>query len=164
MELLMPGLGLIFWMTVSFGFVLLILKKYAWRPILQVLNQREKHLAKSFSDAKRIEYEMSQLATLKTDKVAEAKKTYEEITAKARADAEKIIEEAKEKAREEASIIAEKADEMINSYKKEAMEEIKGQLSALSLDIAEKVLKEEFSDRERNARYVNKLLDKVTVN
>ncbi len=164
MELLMPGLGLIFWMTISFGFVLLILKKYAWRPILHVLNQREKHLAKSFSDAKRIEYEMSQLATLKASKVAEAEMTYEEITARAYADAEKIIEKAKEKAREEARLITEKTDELINTYKKEAMEEIKGQLSDLSLDIAEKVLKEEFSDRERNARYVNKLLEEVTVN
>ncbi len=160
----MPGLGLIFWMTISFGFVLLILKKYAWRPILHVLNQREKHLAKSFSDAKRIEYEMSQLATLKASKVAEAEMTYEEITARAYADAEKIIEKAKEKAREEARLITEKTDELINTYKKEAMEEIKGQLSDLSLDIAEKVLKEEFSDRERNARYVNKLLEEVTVN
>lgn len=164
MELLMPGLGLIFWMTVSFGFVLLILKKYAWKPILNVLNQREKKLAKAFSDAKRIEYEMSQLAVLKTDKVAEAEKLYEEITAKAHAEGERIIESAKEKAREEARIISEKTDEMINKYKKEAMMEIRSQLSALSLDIAEKVLNEEFSDRERNTRYIHKLLEEVAAN
>jgi len=160
----MPGLGLIFWMTVSFGFVLLILKKYAWKPILNVLNQREKKLAKAFSDAKRIEYEMSQLAVLKTDKVAEAEKLYEEITEKAHAEGERIIESAKEKAREEARIISEKTDEMINKYKKEAMMEIRSQLSALSLDIAEKVLNEEFSDRERNTRYIHKLLEEVAAN
>ncbi len=164
MELLMPGLGLIFWMTVSFGFVLLILKKYAWKPILHVLNQREKKLAKAFSDARRIEYEMSQLAVLKTDKVAEAEKLYEEITAKAHAEGERIIVAAKEKAREEARIIGEKSDEMIEKYKIEAMMEIRSQLSALSLDIAEKVLNEEFSDRERNTRYIHKLLEEVATN
>ncbi len=164
MELLMPGLGLIFWMTVSFGFVLLILKKYAWKPILHVLNQREKQLAKSFSDARRIEYEMSQLAVIKSTRIAEADKMHSEITAKARLDAEKIIEEAKQKAMEEARIISEKADEMVEAYKKQAMLEIRGQLSSLSLDIAEKVLQEEFSDRSRNASYVNKLLEKVAAN
>ncbi len=164
MELLMPGLGLIFWMTIAFGFVLLILKKYAWTPILNVLHERENKLAQSFSDAKRIEQELSQLAVLKTTKIAEAEKKYNEITAKAHLDAEKIIEEAKEKAREEARLITEKTDEMVEAYKQEAMREVKSQLSALSLDIAEKVLLEEFSDKKRNARYVDKLLDEVVMN
>ncbi len=164
MELLMPGLGLIFWMTVSFGFVLLILKKYAWKPILNVLNKREKELAKSFSDAKRIEYEMSQLATIKTTKIAEAEKIHDQIIAKAKEEAEAIVIEARERAREEARIIAEKSDELIENYKKAAILELKNQLSALSMDIAEKIINEEFSDRERNARYVNKLLKSVAEN
>lgn len=164
MELLMPGLGLVFWMTIAFGFVLLILKKYAWIPILNVLQERENKLAQSFSDAKRIEQEMSELATLKTEKIAEAEKEYNEITAKAQTEAERIIEDAREKAREEARLITEKADELVESYKQEAMREVKNQLSALSLDIAEKVLLEEFSDKKRNARYVNKLLDEVVMN
>jgi F-type H+-transporting ATPase subunit b len=164
MELLMPGLGLVFWMTIAFGFVLLILKKYAWTPILNVLQERENKLAQSFSDAKRIEQEMSELATLKTEKIAEAEKVFNEITAKAQTEAERIIDDAKEKAREEARMIKEKADELVESYKQEAMREVKNQLSALSLDIAEKVLLEEFSDKKRNARYVNKLLDEVVMN
>ncbi len=160
----MPGLGLVFWMTMAFGLVLYILKKFAWKPILYVLNEREKQLAKSFSDAKRIEYELTQLDAVKTTKMAEAQKIREEVIAKAHTEAEKIVAEAKEKAREEARIIAERADELIATYKKQAMEEIKGQLSMLSLDIAEKVLKEEFSDRSRNARYVNRLLEEVGKN
>ena len=160
----MPGLGLIFWMTLAFGLVLYILKKFAWKPILQVLNEREKQLEKSFSDARRIEYELTQLDAVKTTKMAEAEQIREEVIAKAHADAEKIVAEAKEKAREEARIIAQKADELIAIYKKQAMEEIKSQLSVLSLDMAEKVLKEEFSDRSRNARYVNKLLEEVGKN
>jgi F-type H+-transporting ATPase subunit b len=164
MELLMPGLGLVIWMTIAFGIVLLILKKYAWTPILNVLQERENKLAQSFSDAKRIEQEMSELATLKTEKIAEAEKVFNEITAKAQTEAERIIDDAKEKAREEARMIKEKADELVESYKQEAMREVKNQLSALSLDIAEKVLLEEFSDKKRNARYVNKLLDEVVMN
>ncbi len=164
MELLMPGLGLIFWMTVAFGVVMIILKKYAWKPILNVLNQREAKLAQSLVNAKRIEMEMAQLAELKTAKVAEAEQVYNHKTAKAHEDAEKIIDQAREKARLEAKDIMGRADELIESYKKEAMREIQSQLSALSLDIAEKVLHEEFSDRERNARYVKKLLDQVVEN
>ena len=164
MELLMPGLGLVFWMTVAFGFVLLILKKYAWAPILNVLHERENKLAQSFSDAKRIEAEISQLAVMRTEKIAEAEEKHKEIVSKAQIDAERIIEEAREKARQEARLITEKADEMVEAYKQEAMREVRSQLSALSLDIAEKVLLEEFSDKQRNARYVNKLLDEVVMN
>lgn len=164
MELLMPGLGLIFWMTVAFGLVLIILKKYAWKPILNVLNQREAKLAQSLANAKRIEKEMASLAEMKTAKVAEAEQIFNETTKKAHAEAEKIIEEAREKARLEAKEIMDRADELTEAYKKEAMREIQSQLSALSLDIAEKVLHEEFSDRDRNARYVKKLLEQVVEN
>ena len=164
MELLMPGLGLVFWMTVAFGCVLYILRKYAWKPILEVLNERENLLANSFKDAKRVEYEMSQLAAVKTEKLAEAEKACEEIIARANKDAEGIVEEAREKAREEARILSENAEEMAKKYKREAMQEIRDQLSALSIDLAEKILKEEFSDKQRNAVYVSKLLDEVALN
>ena len=164
MELLMPGLGLIFWMTLAFGCVLYILRKYAWKPILEVLNERENLLAKSFKDAKRVEYEMSQLAAVKTEKLAEAEKAREKIIARAQKDAEGIVEEAREKAREEARLLSENAEEVANKYKREAMQEIRDQLSALSVDLAEKILKEEFSDKQRNATYVSKLLDEVALN
>ncbi len=164
MELLMPGLGLIFWMTVAFGIVLFILKKYAWKPILQVIYAREQQMEKSFSDAKRINHEMSQLEAMKSTKIAEADTAYEEIIAKARADAETIIAEAKDRAHDEAREIGEKAEELIKQYKDEAFRQIKSQISRLSMDIAEKVLTEELSDRERNSHYVRKLLDEIEVN
>ena len=164
MELLMPGLGLVFWMTVAFSIVLYILRKYAWGPILEVLYERERQMAKSVSDAKRIEHELAGLDEIKRVRMADAEQYGEELKSKARLEAEQIIELAREKAREEARLIAEKADELVASYKREALREIKGQLSSLSLDMAEKVIREEFSDRERNARYVGKLLDEVAVN
>lgn len=164
MELLMPGMGLIFWMTLAFGCVLYILRKYAWKPILEVLNEREKFLAKSIEDAKRIEHEMTQLATVKTEKLTEADYARAEIIARAKADAERIVEEAKEKAGEEARRLSVDAEKMVKKYKREAMQEVKDQLSALSVDLAEKILKEEFSDKKRNDIYVRKLLDEVTAN
>ncbi len=164
MELLMPGLGLIFWMTVAFGTVLIILKKYAWKPVLSVLNAREKQLAKSFSDARRIEHEMAQLATVKTEKIAEAEKAYEDILGRAQADARKIIADARQKAEDEAREIEEKTEEIMQQYKEDAFRKIKGQISSLSIEIAEKILLEELSDRERNSRYVSSLLDKIEVN
>ncbi len=164
MELLMPGLGLIFWMTVAFGIVLFILKKYAWKPILQVMYAREQQLEKSLSDAKRISYEMSQLETMKSKKIAEADKAYEEIIAKAHSQAGSIISEAREKAQDEAREIGQKTAELMEQYKAEAFRQIKSQISTLSMDIAEKVLKEELSDRKRNTLYVSKLLDEIEVN
>ncbi len=164
MELLMPGLGLIFWMTVAFGFVMLILKKYAWKPILKVLHEREIKLAQSFSDARRIEQEMSQLEVRKQAKIQETDILCQEMTARAKAEADRIIEEAREKALAEARVITDQADEMVQAYKLQAMEEVRSQLSTLSLDIAEKILEEEFSDRDRNARYVDKLLTDMVMN
>ncbi len=164
MELLMPGLGLVFWMTIAFGIVLYVLKKYAWGTILEVLYERERQLARSLSNARRIEQEMAGLEELKMVKVADVEKQCEELKARARLEAEQIIEQARETAREEAKIIAGKTDELVAAYKRAALREIKGQLSSLSLDMAEKIMQEEFSDRERNARYVGKLLDKVDHN
>ncbi|MFO7874459.1 MAG: F0F1 ATP synthase subunit B [Bacteroidales bacterium] len=164
MELLMPGLGLIFWMTIAFGLVLYILKKFAWRPILQILNERQKQLDKSFRDARKIEKEMQHLDKVRTEKMAAAEKEHEAIVARARSQADQIMEEAREKGREEARQITDEAERIVDSYKQQAIQQVKNQLSALSLDMAEKILREEFSDRERNARYVNKLLDEVGTN
>ncbi len=164
MELLMPGLGLIFWMTLSFGLVLYVLKKYAWGPILGMLDERERNLAKAKSDARRVAHELSQLDALKSARVVEADRIFAETTAKAREEADIIVQQAREKAREEARLIVEQTDALLETYKKQAMREIRSQISVLSMDMAEKILQEEFSDKERNARYVNKLLDELQLN
>ncbi len=160
----MPGLGLIFWMTIAFGLVVYILKKFAWKPILLMLQERERQLVKSQSDARRIEMEMTQLSQLRARKLAEGEKLVEQMTIEAHSKAEAILEEAREKAREEARIIISRADETVEAFKKEAMQEIRAQISSLSIDMAEKILEDEFSDRDRNTHYVDMLLDKLVLN
>ncbi len=160
----MPGLGLIFWMTIAFGLVVYILKKFAWKPILLMLQERERQLVKSQSDARRIEMEMTQLSQLRARKLAEGEKLVEQMTIEAHSKAEAILEEAREKSREEARIIISRADETVEAFKKEAMQEIRAQISSLSIDMAEKILEDEFSDRDRNTHYVDMLLDKLVLN
>jgi len=164
MELIKPGLGLIFWMTVSFGMVLLILRKFAWQPILANIRARERTIARSLINARRMEEEMLGLEKLKAEKAAEIEKLAREMMLQANMEAEKIMDESRKKALDEAAKILDDANGVIESQKKAAMMEIKDQVASLSVEIAEKVLQEEFSDKEKSSRYVHQLLEKVMLN
>jgi len=164
MELIKPGLGLIFWMTVSFGMVLLILRKFAWQPILANIRARERTIARSLINARRMEEEMLGLEKLKAEKAAEIEKLAREMMLQANMEADKILDESRKKALDEAAKILDDANGVIESQKKAAMMEIKDQVASLSVEIAEKVLQEEFSDKEKSSRYVHQLLEKVMLN
>ncbi len=164
MELLSPGLGLIFWMTLSFGIVLLILRKFAWAPILWTIREREREIAISLRNAQHIKRELEELETLKKQKVAEADKQHQELLVRAKTEAENVLREARIKAGDDAHQLLENARNAIEVQKKSAMLEIKHQIASLSVDMAEKVLQEEFSDKEKNTRFVNGELEKVILN
>ena len=164
MELIKPGLGLIFWMTISFIMVLLILRKYAWQPILSNVRARERTIARSLINAKRIEEEILHLEKLKLVRVAEAEKVAGNMLKQASADAGIILKQARDKALEDAAKILDNASAIIENQKKAALRDIKSQVASLSVELAEKVLQEEFSDREKSTRYVHQLLDKVALN
>lgn len=164
MELIEPGLGLIFWMTVSFSLVLVILRKYAWQPILANIRTRERKIAKSLINARKIDEDLQKMEKLKTEKVAEAEKTAREMLQEANNEAGAIVEQARKKALKEASKIMDEANKTIEAQKHAALLAIKSQVADLSLELAQKVLQEEFSDVEKSNRYVHQLLDKVMLN
>lgn len=164
MELVTPGIGLIFWMTLSFGLVLFILRKFAWTPILGTIKERENFIAQSLENSKKIEREMEELEATKEKMILKSKKDADEIIHQAKLDGEKIIADAQENAREEATKIVDAAKNSIDSQRKMVENEIRQQIIALSVEMAQKVLKEEFADQQKKSEYVSKLLDDMKLN
>lgn len=164
MELVSPGIGLIFWMTLSFGIVLFILGKFAWKPILKSLHEREDSIDEALNTANKAREDMKQLKFDNEALLKEAKGERDAILHDAREIKDTIIEESKIKANEEANRIIESAKEAIQHEKLAAITDLKNQVATLSIEIAEKILKEELSEDKKQEEYVQKLIDEVEIN
>jgi F-type H+-transporting ATPase subunit b len=164
MELITPGLGLIFWMTLAFLFLVFVLGKYAWKPILQMLKERETSIHEALNAANKAREEMKQLQFSNEQLLQEAKNERDAILNEARKIKEKLIEEARIKAGEEASRIVEGARASIQNEKMAAMTELKNQIAENSLTLAKFILKRELSDPKKQEEYVQELLKEVKFN
>ena len=164
MQLVQPGIGLIFWMTLSFSILLYILAKFAWKPILKGLKERESSIDEALNAAEKAKEEMKMLKADNEQLLKEAREERDEILRAARKVKEDIIEDAKVKASAEADKIVEAAKESIHIEKRAVLADLKNQLATLSIEIAEKVLKEELADMERQKKLVKKLVDDVNFN
>ncbi|MBW6478526.1 MAG: F0F1 ATP synthase subunit B [Bacteroidales bacterium] len=164
MELVTPGIGLIFWMTLSFGLVLFILRKFAWRPILSTIKEREAYIAGSIRDSKRIQRELAELDTTKEKLLVQAREKADELLQQAKREGEIVINKAQQQAREEASKIIEAAKNSIHAERKAAEREIRKQIVNLTVDMTRRVLQDEFSDVGKNNQYVEKLLEDIQLN
>jgi F-type H+-transporting ATPase subunit b len=164
MELVTPGLGLIFWMTLSFAILLYILGRYAWKPIMKMIKEREDSIEDALQTAEKTKLEMANLQVSNEKLLKEAKEERELLLREARKVKENIINEAKQKATSEAGIIIENARQTILNEKMAAITELKNQIATLSIEIAEKVLSAELSDKEKQNQFINKLLNEVKLN
>ena len=164
MDLITPDIGLLFWMLVSFTTVLVILKKLAWKPILDALKEREQSIKISLGDAKKAREEMVILKTKNEEILKETHSERDQILKEARDIKNNMISEAKAKAKEEADKVLHQAREEINNEKKAAIAEIKSQVASLSIEIAEKILKTELSEDNKQKALINNLLDDVQLN
>jgi F-type H+-transporting ATPase subunit b len=164
MELVTPGLGLIFWMALSFGIVLFILRKFAWKPILKSLHDREDSIDEALNTANKAREDMKQLKFDNESLLKEAKEERDAILKDAREVRNTIIEDSKEKANDEANRIIESAKESIQNEKMAAITDLKNQIGVLSIEIAEKILKAELSEDIKQKEYVQKLIDEVKIN
>ena len=158
MKLVTPDIGLLFWMLVSFSIVLFLLKKYAWKPILNSLKERETSIADALNSARKAKEEMAALKSDNEKSLAEARNDRDKILKEARDAKDAIINEAKTKATVEADRLLKIAHEGIQNEKMAAITELKNQVAALSLEIAEKILKEELSSEEKQRQLVNAYL------
>lgn len=164
MELVQPGIGLIFWMTIAFGLLLWILAKFAWKPIMKGLKEREDTIDEALNQANKAREEMKELKFSNEQLLKEAKEERDAILRDARKVKESIIEESKEKANEEANRILENAKDSIQYEKLAAIHEMKNELASLSIEIAEKILKEELSSKEKHQKLIERLINDVSKN
>ncbi len=142
------GVGLFFWMIILFIALLFLLKKLAWKPILQAVEEREEGIRKSLEEAEKARKEMQNLTAHNEKVMKEARLEREAMLKEARAIYDKTVEESKEKARLEYQKILEDAKKDIEAEKQAAITEMKKKVAELSIDIAEKLLKKELSSEE----------------
>jgi len=164
MNLVMPEFGLFFWMMVSFGIVLFILKKFAWKPILNALREREESIDKALRSADRAKEEMAALKADNERILKEARIEREMMLREAKAMSDKIVSDAKQKSLEEADKIIETTRQNIETEKMAALGDIKKQIALLSVKIAEKVLRDKFADPAQQKAYVDKLIEEINLN
>jgi F-type H+-transporting ATPase subunit b len=158
MELVSPGLGLIFWMTLSFAIVLFLLSKYAWPLILNSLKERETEIANSLEAARQARKDIQNLQAHNEDLLKEARNEREELLREARQLKDDLILKAKSQAEIEAKQIVENAKALIEQEKTVALSQLKNQVADLSIEIAERLLKSELSADKKQKELVEKLI------
>ena len=164
MELVKPSIGLIFWMVVSFSIILILLKKFAWKPILTMIKEREESIEQALASAENAKEEMKKLQSNNERILAEARNERELLLKDARDIREKMIADAKGIATKEGERMLKAARENIQNEKLAAITELKNQVATLSIDIAEKILKSELSSDEKQKSLVSTLLKDVNLN
>ncbi|SDS31325.1 ATP synthase F0 subcomplex B subunit [Mucilaginibacter mallensis] len=163
MELVTPELGLVFWTTISFLIFLFLLRKFAWKPILGAINDRERSIEDSLAKADAAKFEMERLSEEIEASLKQARIERDDILSEARKVKEKIIAESKDAAQAEGAKMIEKARIEITSLKAIAMADVKNQVASLSLEIAEKVLRKQFEDSKKQDELVTELLKEVKI-
>ena len=157
------SLGLFFWQLLLFVALLLLLKKFAWKPILEAVNGRETSIKDSLSAAKKARDEMQAVQADNKRILKEARAERDALLSEAKTASIQMINQSKEDAKAEADKITAQAQEMIQNEKKAAVNDLKSQVAQLSIEIAEKVLKTELKDKATQEKLVKQLVDEIAV-
>jgi F-type H+-transporting ATPase subunit b len=164
MDLLTPHTGTLIWMLIAFSAVFFLLKKFAWKPILNALKEREESIDEALKSAEYARKEMESLQVDNAKIIEKAKRERDQILNEARNLKDDMINEAKLKASEEADKIVKNASEIIKGEKAAAIKEIKEQVATLSVSIAEKILQEKLSSDDEQKEIIDKYLRNIKVN
>ncbi len=164
MDLIIPSEGLLFWTTIVFVILLVLLRKFAWKPILGAVQTREGNIQKALDSAKDAEEKMNALTAQNEDLLKQAREERNVILREAKAAGESMVAEAKDSAQKDADRILVSANEQIANERMKAVVELKNQVGKLSLEIAEKILKSELDDKAKQESLVNHLVEDVNLN
>ena len=164
MQLLTPDLGLFFWNLLAFVIVFFILKKFAWKPILNSLKERETSISDSLAQAEKVKAEMAQLKNENEALLAKAREERAQLLKEARDTKDKIINEAKDQARQEANKIISDAQVAIEQQKTAALTEVKNQVGNLVISVSEKILRRELANKSEQENYIRELTNEVKLN
>jgi len=164
MDLLLPHFGLIVWTLLSFLIVFLILKKFAWPMILNGLSEREANIANSIAAAEKVKQEMAQLKSENEALLAQAREERANILKEAKDIKDKMINDAKDEAKNQAAKIIADSNASIQHQKMAALTDIKNQVGAMVVEISEKILRKELSDKANQESYISKLAEEIKLN
>ncbi len=164
MDLVTPGIGLVFWTTLTFLLVVFLLIKFAWKPVLGMINERNKSIEDALKLAETTKAEMKMLQADNERIVAEARQERDTLLKEAREMREQMIAQAKAEAQEEANKLMASAKAAIESEKNQAMQELKNQVAALSFEIAEKVIGKELENKKVSEDIISESLNKLNLN
>lgn len=159
-----PELGLIFWSAIAFFLLLFILGKFAWKPILKAVNDRERSIIDALAAAEEAKKEMQNLQSDNERILKEARAEREAMLKEARELKDKIVSDAKEQAKVEGDKLVKQAQATIESEKKAAVADIKSQVADLSVEIAEKVIKKQLSNKDKQLKLVEDMLGDIKLN
>ena len=164
MDLLQPHLGLFVWILLAFIVVFLLLKKYAWGPILKGLDERENNIAGSIALAEKVKLEMAQLKGENENLLAAAREERATMIKEAKATKDKMIADAKEEAKLQAAKILTDAYAAIQHQKMAAITDIKNQVGKLVVEVSEKVLRRELANKPEQENFINQLAQEIKLN
>lgn len=164
MGIIEPGIGLLFWMTLTFVILLVLLSKFAWKPIVNAVNEREASIVDALNQAQLAKKEMQDLKSDNERIIREAKIDRDAILKEAREIKERIVGEAKDVAKAEGERMIESAKQTIQSEKNAAMSDIRSQIGALSVNIAESILQKNLENTEAQNELVQNYLNKSNLN
>ncbi len=164
MDLITPEIGLFFWQTIVFLVLIILMAKFAWKPILGAIKSREDSINEALSSAENAKKEMQNLKADNEKLLQEARIERDALLREAREIKDKMIADAGAEAQEKANKIVAQAQITIQNEKNAAMADIKNQVASLSIEIAEKVVREELSNKDKQRKLVETMLDDVTLN
>ena len=163
-SILTPDLGLLFWMLLAFLVVFVVLAIYGFPAIINMVEKRKQYIDESLSKAHEASERLENIRQEGEAMLQEAREQQAKIMQEAADTRDAIVEKAQEKAREEGARLLAEARQQIESEKQNAIRDIRAQVAVLSVQIAEKVLREKLSDDSQQMQLIDKLLDKVSVN
>ena len=162
--LVKPDLGLVIWMTLTFFIVLFVLAKYAWKPILKAVKTREDNIDNAISQAAKVQAEMAQLKNDNEALLTKAREERATMLKEAKDLKDKMITDAKDLAKSEANKIIVDAQAAINYQKMAALTDIKNQVGNLVIEVSEKVLRKELSNKAEQENFIKQLAGEVKLN
>lgn len=164
MELLVPEFGLVIFQIIAFLLLMFVLGKFAWKPVLAAIKEREQSIDEALNKAELAKHEMARLTAQNEELMKQARAERDLILKEAKTLKDNIVNEAKVQAQTEGAKLIEKARLEIENQKKAALAELKNQVSTLSLDIAERVLRKQLEDKTKQQELVDNLLKDVELN
>ena len=156
MELIKPSFGLLVWMLIGFGILFLILRYYAWPVITKMIHAREQFIQNQLTEAENVKMEMNNMKSEHQKMIIEAKDERDKILKNARKMVEKINDDAKTTREKEAEMIMAETRSAIENEKMKAITDIKNEIANLSIEIAEKILREELNHSLRQEEVIHK--------